>query len=91
VLLCAVLWFFLSGCTATSRVGVAEERAVCGCTYLDTLSEISDMGRFQVHPKFSFAASESVLRRAEALGATHVVWVGDYPFGAAAMAYRCVD
>jgi hypothetical protein len=49
------------------------------------------MGEFQIHPKYTFDSHRTVLSRAEALGATHLVWVGDYAFASAAMAYRCAD
>jgi hypothetical protein len=70
-------------------VAVAEEKVVKECVYIDTLSENSDMGAFQIHPKFSSSVREKVLKRAEMLGATHLVWLADYPVGACAMVYYC--
>jgi hypothetical protein len=70
-------------------VVAAEEKMVMQCTYIDTIAENSDMGAIQIHPKLTYDDSDKVLRRAEMLKATHVVWLGDYPFGAAAMAYNC--
>jgi hypothetical protein len=79
------------GCVSKSpyTVVAAEEKMVMQCTYIDTIAENSDMGAIQIHPKLTYDASDKVLRRAEMLKATHVVWLGDYPFGAAAMAYNC--
>lgn len=81
----------LSGCVSRPpyTVSVAEEKAVMDCAYIDTIAENSDMGAIQIHPKFTYDARDKVLRRAEMLNATHVVWVADYPFGAAVMAYHC--
>jgi hypothetical protein len=82
-----------AGCAASGpySVAVAEKRVVAGCTYIDTLAENSDMGGFQIHPRLSGDARERVLRRAEMLNATHVVWIADYPFGSAAEAYYCAE
>jgi hypothetical protein len=70
-------------------IAVAEEKMVSGCVYLDTLSENSDMGKIQLHPKHTYDAQERVIDRAVRLGATHIVWLHNYPSGAAAMAYQC--
>ena len=80
-----------AGCTtkAPYTVAVAEEKVVSHCTYIDTISENSDMGAFQIHPNFNFDVRDKVLNRAEMLGATHVVWLADYPIGASAMVYYC--
>jgi hypothetical protein len=87
----AFLAWALSGCASKPlyTVSVAEEKAVVHCAYIDTISENSDMGAFQIHPKLTYDATDHVLRRAEMMNATHVVWLVDYPFGAAAMAYHC--
>jgi hypothetical protein len=34
-------------------------------------------------------SQDKILTRAANLRATHIVWVYDYPFGSAAVAYRC--
>jgi hypothetical protein len=47
------------------------------------------MGAPQINPKFTYDAQERVLRKAEMMDATHLVWIGDYSFAAAAMVYRC--
>jgi hypothetical protein len=80
-----------AGCVSKPpyTVAVAEEKAVMNCTYIDVIAENSDMGAIQIHPKLTYDARDKVLRRAEMLNATHVVWLADYPFGAAVMAYQC--
>jgi hypothetical protein len=92
-------WFFalvitaLTGCVSSVSysLAVAEEKAVRHCTYMDTLSENSDMGAFQIHPKLTFDGRDRVLRRAEMLNATHVVWLADQPCGSIAIAYYCPE
>jgi hypothetical protein len=92
-------WFFalvitaLTGCVSSVPyfLAVAEEKAVRHCTYMDTLSENSDMGAFQIHPKLTFDGRDRVLRRAEMLNATHVVWLADQPCGSIAIAYYCPE
>jgi hypothetical protein len=81
----------LAGCTTNApyTVAVAEETILTRCTYIGTLAENSDMGAFQIHPKFNSEVREKVLQKAEMLGATHLAWLADYPFGAAAMVYYC--
>ena len=83
----------LTGCVSNGpySVAVAEEKAVQLCTYIDTLSENSDMGAFQIHPKLTFDGRDRVLRRAEMLNATHVVWLADQPIGSVATAYHCPE
>jgi hypothetical protein len=49
------------------------------------------MGAVQIHSKLTYDARDKVLRRAEMLKATHVVWLADYPSGASVMAYHCGD
>ena len=62
---------------------------VVACVYLDTLSENADMGKVQLHPKYTYDAQERVIHRAVKLGATHIVWLYNYPQGSAAQAYQC--
>ena len=83
----------IAGCAANGpySVAVAEEIMVRHCTYIATLSENSDMGSFQIHPKFTYDGREMVLRKAEMLNATHVVFLADYPSGSAALAYHCPE
>ena len=92
-----IMWLFLMltgilvGCAikAPYTVAVAEETALSHCTYIGTLAENSDMGAFQIHPKFNSDVREKVLQKAEMLGATHLAWLADYPFGASAVVYYC--
>lgn len=80
------------GCAGTpSTVAVAEERMLRHCTYIATIAENSDMGAFQIHPKLSYDGRGMVLRKAEMLNATHVVFLADQPSAAAAMAYYCPE
>jgi len=55
----------LTGCVSSVSysLAVAEEKAVRHCTYMDTLSENSDMGAFQIHPKLTFDGRDRVLRK----------------------------
>ncbi len=87
----ALFLLAVSGCAGFREYHVTEteERLVVNCTYIDTVTAFSDMGPFQVHPILTDDARDKVLRRAETLNATHVVWLGDYYFGGAAMAYYC--
>jgi hypothetical protein len=87
----AALAWAATGCMfkAPYTVAVAEENAVGHCTYIGTISENSDMGSVQINPKFTYDARAKVLERAEMMGATHVVWLADYPSGSSAMAYYC--
>jgi len=70
-------------------IAVAEEIAMDGCVYLETIAVNSDMGRVQLHPKFTYDAQEQVVQRALKLGATHIVWLHNYPPGSAARAFHC--
>lgn len=81
------------GCANTEpyRVAVTVEPMVRNCACLGYLSEIADMGALQINPKFTYDAQERVLRKADMINATHLVWIGDYSFAAAAMIYRCSD
>ena len=89
-----MLWVGLcGGCAARGAPAVvaAEQKMVAHCTYVDTIVNLSNMGAPQVHPKFAYSGRSEVLRRAEQLDATHVVWLAEQPAGAAALAYRCGD
>jgi hypothetical protein len=77
-------------CAQTSPLPVisTEEETVQDCRYLDTLSEISDPGRFL--PKYREPDAEiKVLQRAYQLGGSHVVWLYNYRIGSAALVYSC--
>jgi hypothetical protein len=91
--LLALVLTAIAGCAAGApySVAVAEERMVRHCTYISTISENADMGAFQIHPKFTYDGRDMVLRRAEMLNATHVVFLADYPSGSAATAYHCPE
>jgi hypothetical protein len=81
-----------AGCAGLPySVAVAEERMVRHCTYIATIAENSDMGAFQIHPKFTYDGRDMVLRRAEMLNATHVVFLADTPSASAGMAYHCPE
>ena len=87
-----ILILMLTACTKyrpRPSVAVTEEKMISGCVYLDTLSENSDMGKIQLHPKHTYDAQELVIKRAVRLGATHIVWMHNYPSGSAAKAYQC--
>lgn len=82
----------MSACTRYRpgpAIAIAERKMVSDCVYLDTLYENSDMGRIQLYPKYTYDAQEYVLKRADKLGATHIVWLYNYPSGSAAQAYQC--
>jgi hypothetical protein len=91
--LLALAMTMLNGCAASRpySVAVAEDRMVRHCTYIATVAENSDMGAVQIHPKLIYDGREMVLRRAEMLNATHVVFLADYPSASAAMAYHCPE
>jgi hypothetical protein len=87
------LFVSMPGCADTEpyRVAVTVDPMARNCTCLGYLSEIADMGAPQINPKFSYDAQDRVLRKADMMNATHLVWIGDYSFAAAAMIYRCGD
>jgi hypothetical protein len=82
----------LAGCTHSRpkpSIAVAEQNMVGACEFLEMVVEISDMGKVQLHPKHTYDAQERVIHRAVKLGATHIVWLHNYPQGSAARAYQC--
>ena len=80
---------FIMACMKTiPAVKVAEEPMVRGCKHIATLSQITDTGRI-LHNLRPAGHQEEILKRAENLGATHVVWLHDYRLGSAADVYRC--
>jgi hypothetical protein len=84
-----MLAIFAAACIKTiPAVKVAEESMVQDCEYVATLSETTDPGMvfYNYLPPES---QDKILTRAANLRATHIVWVYDYPFGSAAVAYRC--
>ena len=93
ILLVAVL-FFLS-CTQNRfpNLMVAEEGMVETCAYLDTISETSDPGKPVTNYKYYkyYDGEMKVLERADNIGATHLVWLYNYPIGSSGAAYRCKE
>jgi hypothetical protein len=89
----AALLPVMSACSWNEPYSVSAgvEPAMNRCAQLGTLMAIADMGAIQINTKYQYDAQATVLRQAEMMSATHVVWVGDYPFAAAATAYRCLD
>jgi hypothetical protein len=70
-------------------VPIVAERSVQNCEFIETLAENSDPGKNMLHPKYTYDAQNIILMRAAAVGATHAVWLYNYPIGSAAMVYRC--
>ena len=80
---------FIFACTKTiPAVKVAEEPMVQDCAFIATLSEHTDPGRF-FHNYRPAEHQDEILKRAENLGATHVVWLHNFEVGSAAKVYRC--
>ena len=90
-----ILLIFLSGCTKNRIPNIvsAEEGMVLNCSYLDTISEVSDPGKMVFPAKYSnpYDGELKVLQRASNLGASHIVWMYNFPIGSAASAYHCAD
>ena len=89
------LLVFLAAC-AKNRfpdIIVAEENMVLNCRYLDTVSEISDPGKVIFPFKYNnpYDAESKVMERAGNMGASHIVWMHNYPVGSSADLYRCYD
>lgn len=71
---------------------IAEEEMVEDCIYMDTISETSDPGKFMADfnkYRTYYDGELKVLERVSYLGATHVVWVYNYPIGSSASAFWC--
>ena len=70
-----------------------EEGMVSNCRYIDTISEVTDPGETVFPAKYSdpYGGELKVLERASNLGASHIVWIYNYPIGSSASAYRCDD
>ncbi len=84
--------FLLGSCTASSQyvhIQPTEARMVQDCLYLETFAENSDPGRLL--PKYRFSdAEQTVLHRADRIGATHIVWIYNFQrMGSAAEVYQC--
>ena len=70
---------------------VVEESYVQNCTYIDTISEISDPGNIVIpfENKEYYDGQQKVLKRTNGLRATHIVWLYNLPTGSAASVYQC--
>ena len=81
----------LTACASKGRYShliVTEAQMVQDCQYLNTFASNADPGR--LFPKYRDRdAEQSVLYKADVIGATHVVWVYNYQIGSAAELYRC--
>ena len=90
-----ILLVCLSACTKYRFPNIVstEERMVIDCSYLDTISEVSDPGKMIFPAKYSnpYDGELKVLERASNMGASHIVWMYNYPIGSSASAYRCAD
>jgi hypothetical protein len=88
-----ILLVFLSACTRFPNIVSAEEGMVRNCIYLDTISEVSDPGKMVFPSKYKnpYDGELKVLERASHMGASHIVWMYNYPIGSSASAYRCAD
>ena len=91
----AFLALFLSACAQNRfpNLVIAEEGMIQNCQYLDTISEVSDPGKFVSNYKYSkyHDGELKVLERANHMGATHVVWLYNYAVGSSASVYRCIE
>ena len=89
------LFIFLSACTKNRFPNIvsAEEGMVRNCSYLDTISEVSDPGKMVFPAKYSnpYDGELKVLERVSNLGASHIVWMYNFPIGSSASAFHCVD
>ncbi|MCU0539415.1 MAG: hypothetical protein MUF46_05950 [Desulfobacterales bacterium] len=72
-------------------VAVSVEPMMARCRNLGSVMALTDMGSLQINPKFRYGAQDAVLRTAEMMAATHVVWVSDHHFAAVLDAYHCQD
>ena len=90
-----ILLVFQSACTQyrIPNIVTAEEGMVHQCSYLDTISEVSDPGKMVFPLKYNnpYDGELKVLERASAMGGSHIVWMYNYPFGSSASAYRCAN
>jgi len=90
-----ILLIFLIACTKNRFPNIvsAEEGMVHKCSYLETISEVSDPGKMVLPAKYNnpYDGELKVLERATNMGASHIVWMYNYPIGSSASAYRCDD
>jgi hypothetical protein len=89
------VFIFLSACTKNRFPNIvsAEEGMVRNCSYLDTISEVSDPGKMVFPAKYSnpYDGELKVLERVSNMGASHMVWLYNYPIGSSASAFHCGD
>ena len=89
------LFISLSACTKNrfSNIVSAEEGMVRNCSYIDTISEVSDPGKMVFPAKYSnpYDGELKVLERVSNLGASHIVWMYNFPIGSSASAFHCGD
>ena len=90
-----ILLVLQSACTQfrMPNIVTAEEGMVRKCSYLDTISEVSDPGKLAFLSKYinPYDGELKVLERASAMGGSHIVWMYNYPIGSSASVYRCTD
>jgi hypothetical protein len=70
------------------EVKITKDPRVQSCEYINTISEITDPGHLWQHLR-PHDPQYAVLKQADHLGATHLVWVYDFWIGSAGIAYRC--
>ena len=84
---------FFVACTTNrfQNLVVAEEGMVQNCSYLDTISEMSDPGKPIINYKYYkyYDGELKVLERADNMGATHLVWLHNSAICSSGSAYRC--
>ena len=75
----------------TPNIATAEEGMISKCSYLDTISEVSDPGKMAFFSTYinPYDGELKVLERASAMGGSHIVWMYNYPIGSSASVYRC--
>ena len=90
-----ILFVLQSACTQNRipNIVTAEEGMVRKCSYLDTISEVSDPGKIAFLSKYinPYDGELKVLERASAMGGSHIVWMYNHSIGSSASVYRCTD
>ena len=91
IILLAIPFFVACTQNRFPNLVIAEEGMINTCDYLDTISETSDPGKPVTSYKYYkyYDGELKVLERADNMGATHLVWLYNYPIGSSASAYRC--
>jgi hypothetical protein len=70
---------------------VGTEPMMVRCRSLGAVTALADVGGVSIHPKYAYSAQDAVLRKAEMMSATHVVWVSEHYAASAVDAYYCAD